>query len=258
MRAAGEEGRDLADAIGDRFNSRVCRFYLGTAQMMSGDLAGAVAQFGEVAAEAEAAHDEICEGAQPRRLRAWHWHTGVRRPRPERRPRRPLRAARSLAERFAVFGHAVLGFAALAAGDGAAAHEAREAALQYMIVVSGGAAALQRIWNAEAALADGDLAAARRWADEAVSTTTGWWLTWALTTRARVAIAQGEPEQAERDAHDALDVRRRTSRRTCSSPTSSSASPLWPARPAVTAKPPGSSARQQAIRQRMGAVRFKI
>ena len=26
----------------------------------------------------------------------------------------------------------------------------------------------------------------------------------ALTTRARVAIAQGEPEQAERDAHDAL------------------------------------------------------
>ena len=36
------------------------------------------------------------------------------------------------------------------------------------------------------------------------STTTGWWLTWALTTRARVAIAQGEPDQAERDAHDAL------------------------------------------------------
>ena len=26
----------------------------------------------------------------------------------------------------------------------------------------------------------------------------------ALTTRARVAIAQGEPDQAERDAHDAL------------------------------------------------------
>ena len=54
-----EEGRDLADAIGDRFNSRACRFYLGTAQTVQGDLAGAVAQFGEVAAEAEAAHDEI-------------------------------------------------------------------------------------------------------------------------------------------------------------------------------------------------------
>ena len=37
-----------------------------------------------------------------------------------------------------------------------------------MSVLSGGTAAVQRIWNAEAALADGDLAAARRWADEAV------------------------------------------------------------------------------------------
>jgi DNA-binding CsgD family transcriptional regulator len=73
-----------------------------------------------------------------------------------------------------------------------------------MIVVSGATAAVQRVWNAEAALADRDLAAARRWADEAVSTTTGWWLIQALTAGARVAIAQGEPEQAERDAHDAL------------------------------------------------------
>ena len=32
VRAAAEEGRDLADAIGDRFNSRVCRFSLGSAQ----------------------------------------------------------------------------------------------------------------------------------------------------------------------------------------------------------------------------------
>ena len=59
VRAAAEEGRDLADAIGDRFNSRQCRFCLGIAQLMQGDLAGAAAQFGEVAAEAEAAHDEI-------------------------------------------------------------------------------------------------------------------------------------------------------------------------------------------------------
>ena len=58
--------------------------------------------------------------------------------------------------------------------------------------------------SAQAALAGGDLVAARRWADDAVATMTGWWLIGALTTRARVAIAQGEPEQAERDAHDAL------------------------------------------------------
>ena len=59
VRAAGEEGRDLADAIGDKLNSRQCRFCLGSAQMMSGDLAGAVTQFGELAAEADAGHDEI-------------------------------------------------------------------------------------------------------------------------------------------------------------------------------------------------------
>jgi hypothetical protein len=58
-RAAAEEGRDLADAIGDGSNSRQCRFWLGLAQGASGDLAGAVTQLGEVEAEAAAAHDEI-------------------------------------------------------------------------------------------------------------------------------------------------------------------------------------------------------
>jgi DNA-binding CsgD family transcriptional regulator len=65
-------------------------------------------------------------------------------------------------------------------------------------------AAVQRVIVAQAALAGGDLVAGRRRADDAVSTTTGWWLSDALTTRARVAIAQGESDQAERDAHDAL------------------------------------------------------
>ncbi len=65
-------------------------------------------------------------------------------------------------------------------------------------------AAMGRTHYAQAALAGGDLIAAGRWADDAAATATGWWLISALTTRARVAIAQGEPEQAERDAHDAL------------------------------------------------------
>ncbi|MFZ3347573.1 ATP-binding protein, partial [Mycobacterium sp.] len=43
-RAAGQEGRDLAEAIGDRFHSRQCRWSLAVAQVMQGDLAGAVAQ----------------------------------------------------------------------------------------------------------------------------------------------------------------------------------------------------------------------
>ena len=175
VRAAAEEGRDLADAIGDGFNSRQCRFYLGSAQMMSGDLAGAVAQFGEVAAEAEAGHDEISRltslVGQSMAL-AYQGEAAAARAAAEA----TLEGGAKLSERYAAFGHAAVGFAALAAGDLAAAHEAREAANQHMIVVSGSTALFGRIWNAEAALADGDLAAARRWADEAASTATGWWL----------------------------------------------------------------------------------
>src|SRR6202008_5090815 len=52
-RAAAEEGRDLADALGDRSNSRWCRDALGWALLYQGDLVGAVAQFGAVVAEAE-------------------------------------------------------------------------------------------------------------------------------------------------------------------------------------------------------------
>jgi DNA-binding CsgD family transcriptional regulator len=204
IRAAAQEGRDLADAIGDESNSRMCRFYLGMAQLLIGDdLAGAAAQLGEVAAEGEAAHDEMLRvmslGGQSLAL-AYRGEAAAARAAAEA----ILDGGAELGGRFAAFAPVVAGFAALAAGDRAAAHEAREAALQYPIVVSGGAAALQRIWNAEAALAGRDLTAARRWADETVSTTTGWWLMWTLSVRARVAIAQGEPEQAERDAHDAL------------------------------------------------------
>jgi predicted ATPase/class 3 adenylate cyclase/DNA-binding CsgD family transcriptional regulator len=203
VRAAAEEGRDLADAIGNRLNSRQCRFNLGSAQMMSGDLAGAVTQFGEVAAEAEAAHDEISRvtslAGQSLAL-AYRGEAAAARAAGEA----TLEGGAKLSERYAAFGPAVVGTAALAAGDRAAAHAAREAANQHMTVVSGSTALFVRMWNAEAALADGDLAAAGRWADEAVSIATGWWLTWALTARARVAIAAGEPDQAERDAHDAL------------------------------------------------------
>src|SRR5271165_664771 len=255
-RAAGEEGRDLADAIGDKFNSRVCRFYLGSAKTFSGDLAGAAAQFDEVAAEAEAAHDEmgrVLSLAGQSLALAYRGEAAAVREAAEA----ALKGGAELGGRFAVIGHVALGFAALAAGDGAAAHEAREAALQYMIVVSGGAAAVQRIWNAEAALADGDLAAARRWADEAVSTTTGWYSALALTVRARVAIAASEPDQAERDAHDAL-----------ARATEVEAYLLIPdilECLAALASQDGShreAARlfgaAEAIRQPMGAVRFKI
>ena len=91
----------------------------------------------------------------------------------------------------------------LAAGDVALASDAADAAWSH---VSGlyGTAQLNSALVAQAALARGDLAGARRGGDDAISATSGWILAAALTSRARVAIAEGDPERAEQDAHDAL------------------------------------------------------
>jgi predicted ATPase/class 3 adenylate cyclase/DNA-binding CsgD family transcriptional regulator len=203
VRAAAEEGRDLAEAIGDRFASRRCRWCLGVAQVFKGDLAGAVAQFAAVAAEAEAAHD-VFHTAQSLAVQgfalAFQGETGAARAAADA----AAEAAAELGGLAAGNAYSALVAAALAAGDAATALDASEAAWQHMSALPARAAG--RTVGAPAALAGGDLLAARRWADDAVATTTGWWLVEALSTRARVAIAQGEPEQAERDAHDALAI----------------------------------------------------
>jgi DNA-binding CsgD family transcriptional regulator len=202
-RAAAEEGRDLADAIGDRFDSRKCRWCLGQAELMQGDLVGAVAQFGELVAEAEEAHDVTIKafslGSRGWAL-AYLGDTGA--------ARRVADAVRESAAEFgaeiAGFGNMTLAIAALAAADVETAQDACAAARQPMSFVRG-TASVWSYYMAQAALAGGDLIAARRWADDAVATATGFHLMAALATRARVAIARGEPEQAERDAHDALE-----------------------------------------------------
>jgi len=60
------------------------------------------------------------------------------------------------------------------------------------------------VFSAWGALGRGDLLAARRWADKAVTMATGYFLSAALLARAFVAIAQTELDQGECDAHDAL------------------------------------------------------
>ncbi len=255
-RVAGEEGRDLADALGDRSNSRVCRWCLGATQLYSGDLAGAATHFGEVSAEAEAAHDETWKvnslSGQSLAL-AHQGKTAAARAVAEA----ALKCGVELGGRSALLGYIVWGAAALAAGNGAAAREAYQAANQHMTVVSGVTAAAQRLWNADAALAAGDLAAARRWADEAVSTTAGLHSSSALSIRARVAIAQGEPDQAERDAHDALARAAELEAYLMIPEILDCLAAL-----AVEAGSHREAARlfgaAAAIRQRIGAVRFKI
>jgi predicted ATPase/DNA-binding CsgD family transcriptional regulator len=200
-RAPAQEGRDLADAIGDRYDSHQCRYYLGWTQIYEGDLAGAAAQFAELAAEAKAAHDGLRE-AQSLAMRAvvlaYQGDTGATRTAAEA----ATEAAAEAGGLFVAMGYAASAAAALAAGDAATALAAIEAwpHLGARPQTTG----LQRLYSAEAALAGGDLLTARRWADEAVTMATGFFSSRVLTSRARIAIAQGEPEQAERDARDAL------------------------------------------------------
>jgi len=202
LRAAAEEGRDLADAIGDQFNSRVCRLCLGFAQMTQGDLAGAAPQFAELVAEARAAHDGFGEAiglAYQGVELAYQGDTAAAQAAADA----AIEAAAELGGLSAGNAYWALAFAALAAGDAATALDATEAAWPHVSALPQ-MAALGRVGEALAALAGGDLVAARHRADDAVATTIGWYSVIALTTRARVAIAQGEPDQAERDAHDAL------------------------------------------------------
>jgi predicted ATPase/class 3 adenylate cyclase len=254
-RAPAEEGRDLADAIGDRFVSRLCRWCLGMAQTWRGDLAGAAAQFAELAAEAKAAYDGLMEGrslvGQGLAI-AYQGEVAAARA----AANAAIQAAAELGGLAAVMGYAALASAGLAAGDVATALEAIEAWPHLSALPQ--TAALQRGYGALAALAGGDLLSARRWADEAVTmAATGIYLMSALTTHARVAIAEGKLEQGERDAHDAL---------ACAAEVG--AYVLVPdilECVAVLAGEAGShpeAARlfgaAHAIRQRMGAVRFKV
>jgi predicted ATPase len=151
-RAIAEEGRDLAEAIGDRFDSRQCRWCLGAAQMISGDLAGAAAQFAELVAEAEAAHDEIWRVAglagQGLAL-ARQGDTSAARAAAEA----AIEAAAELGG-LARVGYVALATAALAAGDVDTALDATEAGWQHIGVLPANAA-LGRYLGAQAALAGG-------------------------------------------------------------------------------------------------------
>jgi predicted ATPase/DNA-binding CsgD family transcriptional regulator len=201
-RAAANEGRELADAIGDRFTSRQCRTWAGWAQTITGDLSGAATELGVVKDEAKADHDLI-----------W-WVVGVHYEAQVTAYQGDPNAAQAgltavtpaitdLGALWSGNSNGVRAVAALAAGDVAGADNASRAAWDQLTTIP----MHQHMYAfllAEVALARGDLVAAQRWADEAVSTATGWYRVLSLTTRARVQLAGREPELAERDAYEAL------------------------------------------------------
>jgi len=203
-RMAGEEGRDLADAIGHRPNSRICRESLAFAQLMEGDVNGAVASFRGMVAECEADHDEFLKPVSRMAVGvalAYQGEVDAARAVADT----AFETASGLDEYFQGMGHTAAAAAALAAGDVSAARAAGERAWRLLSVVQPQMAVVQRVFNSvEVALAERDLLLARCLADEAVPAATGWHLVAALLARARIAVAEGNREQAERDAHDAL------------------------------------------------------
>jgi predicted ATPase/class 3 adenylate cyclase/DNA-binding CsgD family transcriptional regulator len=206
--AAGEEGRDLADALGDSFMSRYCRTFLSGALATQGKLAESLLVSRSLVEEARAAKDRPMEAFGLMTLAQTLTFGG------------DAPAARAAAEAALEIGASLGGFhedtayvavanAALAMGDVAAAKQACVAAwrcttpLKELFVRS-------LLPMADAAVGCGDLVAARRWADDTVASAPGGHQLLALTVRARVAIAQGEPQQADRDLHEAIEIAQRT------------------------------------------------
>ncbi len=201
-RAVGQEGRELADAIGDRFTSGVCRVWgVAGTQGLLGDLPGGEAILRDVIADAEAAGDPLCrfngllvqaiflgcQGKTSEALAAAH---------------RGNEASAELGSVIEGLGFMGLGCANFAAGNVVAANDALTQGWSCIPDVAFTASNMR--YRAEIALATGDLVAARSWADQAVSLNAGFHRMWALTARARVAFAEGDAEATERDLHDAL------------------------------------------------------
>jgi hypothetical protein len=179
------EGRDVADAIGDRFTSRQCRCWgLAWRNLMQGDLAAAVAQSREIVAEAEADGDTfgklLALSAQVHAL-AYQGNTSTARAAAES----AIEAASGLGDVTVALAYCMLGVAALAAGDVGAANDANHAACQGMTPDLGIAKVV--LWRrAETALATGELSVAEHWSGQAVSSSNGWHRAMSLATRARV------------------------------------------------------------------------
>ena len=200
---AAEEALRIADSIGDKFVSRQCRYILGWAQVLRGELTEGLIQLRDVDEECTAARDAmfsmITSSVRAITL-AYRGQIDAARTAAEV----AFQRLTNLFDAYTGIVYAASAFVQLAAGDASGAWQTYEAARQYTAMDP--MLAPMHIWAALAPLACGDLAAARRWADDVVSATKGWSLAAAWASRARVEIARGEFDAAERDAYDALDL----------------------------------------------------
>ena len=251
---AAEEARRIADRIGDRFVSHQCGYVVGWAQVLRGELTEALTGLRQVDEECTAAGDAMFS-THARTLQAmtlaYQGHIDAARTAIEV----AFQRATDLFDTYTGIVYAASAHVHLAAGDAPAAWEAYETARELTAMDP----QLVQMHNfaALAPLACGDLTAARRWADDVVSATKGWSLACSLTARARVEIAQGEFDAAERDAYDALDLAARLKgdllfpfALDCLATTAAEADNHL-----VAARLFGAA---EAARQHMGVVRFKV
>ena len=199
---AAEEGRVVADAIGDGFVSRHCRVWLAIALGWRGGVPAADAVLRGLSEEAHAAGERMLELFALVAEGNWYACQGnAAAARAKAHEARETSAAMGGFHEDTVY--ALFAYAALAGGDAAAARAACESAMGHTVPQR---ALFMRATTpmTEALLACDDLTAARRWADDTVAVLPGNYRILPLVARAYVAMAQGEADQAERDGHDAL------------------------------------------------------
>jgi predicted ATPase/class 3 adenylate cyclase/DNA-binding CsgD family transcriptional regulator len=203
--AAGEEGEAHGEAVGDHFIARMCRYWgRGVASFQRGDVREAVAVLEDCLVEADAAAD-VFHGLLARialahaTLILGHYAEAMK------WSAEAVELGSVLGPFVEMWALAPLAQAALAMGDIAAATEATDVGWQ-RVMAQPELAIANVMPTVELAFVRGDFDEARRLADESVASMMGWHRARALNSRARVAIAQGDLECAERDAHDALTL----------------------------------------------------
>jgi len=204
----GTEGCHVAQSLGDGFMSRYCRVFLSNALITQGRLSEAAKIAESVVADARSDKDRPMEAFGLLTLGQALVFMGQA----ESGESAEI-AALNIADGLGGFhedsAYVVLADVALVLGDAATAARFCESALHNTY-------ARKELFircilpQAETLLSCGDLAGARRWADDNVALFPGAFQVLALTTRARVALAQGELHRTELDAYDALEAAERT------------------------------------------------
>ncbi|OBJ51034.1 transcriptional regulator [Mycobacterium asiaticum] len=202
VRQLASEGHRMAAESGDEFTLRYCGIWLSWAQLVNGDVVGAASRLREIEIDAQATQDAL----------SWALATifgglalSYRGDIPAARLvlGAPMRVITDLGGLWLGNAHGVHAQAALAAGAVGDLESASAAAWEEL-QVNRFHQQMYLYLRAEAALAQNELHTARTQADDAVAQSRGWHRVLSLVTRARVAIAAGEFEKADRDVHEAL------------------------------------------------------